>query len=101
MNLSAPFLCEVPPFFESMIRVLEYSELLFGNETEAAAFAKAKGWTAEATAGDVKAIAKRIADEIPFRGPEGHKGRTVVLTQGKEPVIVVQGKGGRIGYCST
>ncbi len=93
MNLSAPFLCEVPPFFESMLSVMEFSELVFGNELESVAFAKAKGWKEEAEKKDLEAIAKKMASDVPFSGPGGHRGRTVVITHGEKPVVVVQGRG--------
>ncbi len=88
MNISAPFLCQF--FSENMLKVLEYSELIFGNETEAVAFATMKGWKDAADSNDIKTIAKKIA-QIPFSGPKGHKGRTVVITQGADPVVVVEG----------
>lgn len=71
-----------------MMKVLQYTELVFGNETEAAAFAKMKGWEDTSTA----VVAKRLASEVPFNGPPG-RARTVVMTHGADPVVVVTGKG--------
>lgn len=42
MNLSAPFLCQF--FKDPMLQVLPYVDILFGNETEAAAFAEANNF---------------------------------------------------------
>lgn len=41
MNLSAPFLCQF--FKEPMLKALPFVDVLFGNETEAAAFAENNG----------------------------------------------------------
>ncbi len=90
MNLSAPFLSEF--FADNLNKVLEFTELLFGNEQEAVAFAKMKGWTEEEKSKDVAAIAKKVARECKFSGREGSKGRTVVFTQGADEVVVVEGK---------
>ena len=44
MNLSAPFLCQVPPFKKSMTDVAPYWDILICNESEAEAFAVSEGW---------------------------------------------------------
>jgi sugar/nucleoside kinase (ribokinase family) len=59
-NLSAPFICEVPPFKAVLVAALKKADFLFGNETEAAAFAKTEGW--ETT--DVAAIAAKISEKM-------------------------------------
>lgn len=42
MNLSAPF---IPEFFKDNVdKVLPYIDVLFGNESEAEAFARSHGW---------------------------------------------------------
>ncbi len=42
MNLSAPFLCQ---FFKApMLECMPYCNVLFGNESEAAAFAETNGF---------------------------------------------------------
>lgn len=43
MNISAPFIVQVPPFFETFKKALEHVDILFGNESEAVAFAEAAG----------------------------------------------------------
>jgi len=83
MNLSAPFLMEVPPFKATLMQAMPYIDILFGNETEAATFAKTEGW--ETT--DVAEIAVKIS-QLP-RAEGSSKGRVVVFTQGTEPTIVV------------
>ena len=39
MNLSAPFIMQVPPFKKVLLDALPFVDFLFGNETEAATFA--------------------------------------------------------------
>mmetsp|Transcript_15032 Transcript_15032/g.31187 ORF Transcript_15032/g.31187 Transcript_15032/m.31187 type:complete len:344 (+) Transcript_15032:92-1123(+) len=80
MNLSAPFLMQVPPFKACLMNAMPYIDILFGNETEAATFAETEGWETR----DVAEIALKIS-QLP---KENSKGRTVVFTQGTEPTIV-------------
>jgi len=82
MNLSAPFLAQF--FKEPMLKVMAHSDIVFGNETEADAFAEAMGYETK----DRKEIAKKIA-AMPLEGP-APRSRVVVITQGSEPVIVVE-----------
>ena len=56
-NISAPFICEVPPFKATLTEALKKADFLFGNETEAAAYAKAEGWDTS----NVAEIAKKIS----------------------------------------
>jgi len=79
LNLSAPFLMEAPPFKAILEKLLPNVDYLFGNETEAACFAKVWGW--EETA--IPDIAKKLA-ALPKEG----KARTVVITQGASPTVV-------------
>jgi adenosine kinase len=87
LNLSAPFICEVPPFKKTLMDLMPYVDYLFGNENEARAFAKSEGWETE----DVEEIALRIAR---FGKASGVRPRTVVITQGADPTVVALG--GRI-----
>jgi len=80
MNLSAPFLMQVPPFKAVFNETLPYVDFLFGNETEALTWAQVEGW--ETT--DIEFIATRFS-LIP--SSKGRK-RTVVITQGCDPTIV-------------
>lgn len=84
MNLSAPFLMEVPPFKSAMMECMPYVDVLFGNESEAATFAKTEGW--ETT--DVKEIACK-ASMLP-KAEGASAGRLVVFTQGMDPTIVAK-----------
>jgi adenosine kinase len=79
MNLSAPFLMQVPPFKAFITEIMPLVDYLFCNETEAATYAETEGW--ETT--DVSFIATRLS-LIP--SAKGH--RTVVITQGCDPTIV-------------
>jgi adenosine kinase len=81
LNISAPFLCEVPPFKKTIGDLLPYVDFLFGNENEARAFAKSEGWETE----DIAEIALRVCK---FPKENGSKGRVVVFTQGKDPTVV-------------
>ena len=44
MNLSAPFIMQVPPFKQTLTEVYPCVDFMFGNETEAQAFAESEGW---------------------------------------------------------
>merc|ERR1712166_654902 len=44
LNLSAPFLMQVPPFKSFILKSLPNVDYLFCNETEAATFAETEGW---------------------------------------------------------
>merc|ERR1719453_273657 len=80
-NLSAPFIMQVPPFKACLMETLPFVDYLFGNETEALTFAESESWTEKS----IPEIAKKIA-ALP---KEGSKPRTVVITQGKDPTVVV------------
>eukprot|EP00192_Tetraselmis_astigmatica_P011213 CAMPEP_0117654556 /NCGR_PEP_ID=MMETSP0804-20121206/3807_1 /TAXON_ID=1074897 /ORGANISM="Tetraselmis astigmatica, Strain CCMP880" /LENGTH=357 /DNA_ID=CAMNT_0005460845 /DNA_START=431 /DNA_END=1504 /DNA_ORIENTATION=- len=82
LNLSAPFLMEVPPFKACLMATLPNADFLFGNENEARTFAKTEGWETE----DVKEIAEKIA---AMPKSNGSRCRTVVFTQGLDPTVVV------------
>merc|ERR1711988_1725968 len=81
INLSAPFIVQVPPFRACLEKTLPNCDYLFGNETEAQAYAEAVGW--ETT--DVEFIATRLS-LVPMKGDKPP--RKVVITQGCEPTIV-------------
>ncbi|KAJ3075893.1 hypothetical protein HDU98_006664 [Podochytrium sp. JEL0797] len=78
-NLSAPwipFVCK-----KQMEEILPYCDYLFGNESEAKAYAKANDLKTQ----DVSEIALHLANlpRLPLR-----PARVVVITQGPDPVIV-------------
>merc|ERR1711971_286491 len=81
LNLSAPFLIQF--FKDQMMSVMPYADIVFGNETEATTFADAfnLGTT------DVKKIALAIS-MLPKEN--GSKGRTVIITQGSDPVVCAE-----------
>merc|ERR1719381_129053 len=81
VNLAAPFICEF--FKDPLGSVLEYADVVIGNETEAETFAKVN--SIEGSRADV---AKAIA-ALPYKG-NAAKSRTVIITQGADPVIVVE-----------
>ena len=81
MNLSAPFIAQ---FFQGQLMdAMPHVDVLFGNESEALTFSKGQGFDTE----DIKEIAIKIAN-LPQAGDK--KSRTVVITQGKDPTLVVQ-----------
>merc|ERR1711937_786676 len=80
LNLSAPFLMQVPPFKACFVETMPYVDFLFGNETEACTWAETEGW--ETT--DIAFIATRLS-LIPTAKS---RPRTVVITQGCDPTIV-------------
>jgi len=84
LNLSAPFLMQVPPFKAVLTEIIPFTDYLFCNETEAQTWAETEGWETA----DISFIATRLS-LIP--SVEGKKTkRTVVITQGKDPTIVAQ-----------
>lgn len=80
MNLSAPFLMQVPPFKACFVDTMPYVDFLFGNETEALTWAETEGWYAT----DIEFIATRLS-LIPS---VKERKRTVVITQGSDDTIV-------------
>ncbi|XP_039300078.1 adenosine kinase [Nilaparvata lugens] len=81
MNLSAPFLVQL--YKSQMMQVLPYVDILFGNEYEALTFSKEHNFNTE----DISEIALKLM-ALPKQNSE--KGRIVVITQGKESVILAQ-----------
>ena len=81
MNLSAPFLCAF--FKEQMHAVLPYTDFVFGNESEAAAFAEANGFAGA----PVAEVALRIS-KLPKAS--GARARIVIITQGADATVVAQ-----------
>uniref|UniRef100_H2Y554 Adenosine kinase n=1 Tax=Ciona savignyi TaxID=51511 RepID=H2Y554_CIOSA len=82
MNLSAPFLSQF--FTEPMMNAMPYVDILFGNETEAVAFADKHEWGTK----DLVEIAKKIAALPKINST---KPRIVVITQGSLPTLVANG----------
>merc|ERR1712176_1262314 len=80
MNLSAPFLMQVPPFKAFIMEIMPLVDFLFCNETEAATFAETEGWGTT----DISFIATRLS-LIP--SAKSIK-RTVVISQGCDPTVV-------------
>ncbi|EYC09800.1 hypothetical protein Y032_0059g3056 [Ancylostoma ceylanicum] len=80
-NLAAPFISQF--FFEPLKAVLPYVDIIFGNEDEAAAFAKAAGYDTT----DLKEVALKIA----AWEKKSSRPRTVIITQGADPIIVAVG----------
>lgn len=81
MNISAPFICQVPPFKKTLLEALPYVDFLFANELEAQAFADSEGYGTH----DIEEIALRIS-RLPKQN--GGRARTVVFTQGAEATVV-------------
>eukprot|EP00871_Galdieria_phlegrea_P001539 jgi/Galph1/2386/GphlegSOOS_G1043.1 len=82
MNLSAPFLLQVPIFFERFKQCLPLVDIYFGNEAEATTLASAMQWN------DVTSV-KEIAIRLAKEPKETARPRIVVFTQGSEPTILV------------
>ncbi|KAL0964836.1 hypothetical protein UPYG_G00329660 [Umbra pygmaea] len=84
LNLSAPFISQY--FKEDMMKVMPYVDILFGNETEAATFAKEQGFEED---DDIAKIA-RWAQTLPKVNEK--KQRVVVFTQGKDDTVATIGE---------
>jgi len=78
VNLSAPFIVDF--FTDNLNKAIEYADFLFGNESEAAAFAKKNGKDEN----DLQAAALYAAS-LPKKGS---RPRTVVFTQGSQNTLV-------------
>jgi len=85
LNLSAPFIAQ---FFKAQLQqVLPYVDILFGNESEAAAYAEANGLPTTS----VPDIAKALA-ALPKSNAS--RPRLVVITQGADSTIVASSEPG-------
>jgi len=80
MNLSAPFLMQVPPFKAFITEIMPLVDFLFCNETEALTYAETESWDTT----DISFIATRLSLIPSAKGAH----RTVVITQGCDPTIV-------------
>eukprot|EP01096_Ripella_sp_DP13-Kostka_P000312 TRINITY_DN1037_c0_g1_i1.p1 TRINITY_DN1037_c0_g1~~TRINITY_DN1037_c0_g1_i1.p1 ORF type:complete len:361 (+),score=198.65 TRINITY_DN1037_c0_g1_i1:136-1218(+) len=87
INLSAPFISQVPPFFNSLKNLLPYVDILFGNEGEARAFGTASGLDESASVADIALYIARLPKENASRP------RIAVITQGSSPTIVAYADG--------
>jgi len=76
-----------------MLKVMAHADIVFGNETEADEFANSNGYDTK----DRVEIAKKIAALPLISSGATPRSRLVVITQGSDPVIVVQ-KGQVIEY---
>ncbi|XP_053306982.1 adenosine kinase isoform X1 [Spea bombifrons] len=79
MNLSAPFISQF--YKEPLMKAMPYVDILFGNETEAAAFAREQGFETD----DISEIARRT-QALPK--VNSSRPRVVVFTQGSEDTIM-------------
>ncbi|CAG5905563.1 unnamed protein product [Menidia menidia] len=82
MNLSAPFISQF--FKEPLMKVMPYVDILFGNETEAATFAKELGFETD----DIAEIAKKT-QTLPKENRK--RQREVVFTQGEDVTVATVG----------
>ncbi|PLW22288.1 hypothetical protein PCASD_16994 [Puccinia coronata f. sp. avenae] len=90
MNLSAPFIAEF--FKDNVDQLLPFVDFLFGNESEAAAYAAAHSWDTK----DLPTIAVRIA-ALPKKVET--RPRVVIITQGAESTIVASTSPSAFGSC--
>ena len=77
MNLSAPFLIQF--FGDQLAATLPYTDFVFGNESEAAAYGASKGYGT-----DLPTIALKLSAQPKASGT---RPRVVVFTQGSEKTI--------------
>jgi adenosine kinase len=80
LNLSAPFICQF--FAEPICKAILLADYVFGNENEAAAYAKQNGLPDDSTM-SVIALAIASLECTSQKGP-----RTCIITQGCDPTIV-------------
>ncbi|XP_030059069.1 adenosine kinase isoform X1 [Microcaecilia unicolor] len=79
LNLSAPFISQL--YKEQLMKVMPYVDILFGNEMEAASFAREQGFETE----DIKEIARKT-QALPKSNTK--RQRVVVFTQGQHDTIM-------------
>lgn len=82
MNLSAPFISQF--FKEPLMEVMPYVDILFGNETEAATFAKELSFETD----DIAVVAHKTQN-LPKENAK--RKRLVVFTQGKDDTVATVG----------
>merc|ERR1712232_926397 len=80
INLSAPFLMQVPPFKAVFVDAIPHADFVFGNETEARTWAETEGWDTT----DVAFIATRLSLLPSAKGKKRH----IVFTRGADQTIV-------------
>ncbi|KAM5236792.1 adenosine kinase isoform 3-T3 [Ctenodactylus gundi] len=78
-NLSAPFISQF--YKEPLMKVMPYVDILFGNETEAATFAREQGFETE----DIEEIARKT-QALPKVNSK--RQRIVIFTQGREDTVM-------------
>jgi len=79
-NLSAPFLIDF--FWDSIDKVLPYTDVVFCNETEAATLGKKLNWGT-----DLEEISKKL---VAYRKENTQRNRIVIFTEGSSSTIVAQ-----------
>lgn len=82
INLSAPFIVDF--FSAQLATALEYADFVFGNESEAQAFA-----TKHNLGDDLKSVALKVAAMLPKKNDK--RERVVVFTQGSRSTLVASG----------
>jgi len=85
MNLSAEFIVEF--FAEPLSKVLALTDIVFGNETEAAVYAKVNGLEDKSPG----AVAKHLACKVPLDKPG--RMRTAVITCGADHTTLARSDG--------
>lgn len=84
MNLGAPFLMHVPAFKAVFVEMMPYIDILFGNESEALAWAESEAWDTT----DIEFIATRFSLMLSQKTRK----RVVVITRGsRETVVCISG----------
>lgn len=97
MNLSAPFLLQVPEYWDRFCAIQPYVDVYFGNEAEACALAQRLGLVS----GEVETLTRaqliETAVALATKTPKiTARPRTVVFTCGAEPTVLVIGDRQRI-----
>lgn len=82
LNLSAPFICDA--YKLSVVQVLYYCDIIFGNETEAL--------TLGSLLFDVDTVPQTIYELMDFPKHNKSRSRLVVITQGCKPILYAKGE---------
>lgn len=79
INLAAPFICQF--FKQPLLAALEYTDFVFGNESEAEAFGEANELDDKSPKGVVKYLSQ-------YKSQRQGRKRVAVITQGKERTLL-------------
>ncbi|RWS17067.1 adenosine kinase-like protein [Dinothrombium tinctorium] len=82
LNLAAEYIMSKAKFCKPLLELIPYCDFVFGNEFEAAAFAKMKNWKVN----EMSEVVVKMANEIEAKKKE----RWIIITQRHLPILVAK-----------